>query len=236
MSKHLSGKGPLEKKRGQFFLIGLVIALAATLSAFEWTTYSDYVRSELPLITCGWAPIEQDIISTFRKKEITRPAVQDRSNPEIVIGDDNDNTKTDRKIDDPSDLPDLEILGLLGLEEGEEVVIEDTIILIPQVTEYPEVYPQFPGGDLARVQFLGNNVDYPELPLAEGIQGTVYVEFIVSERGDLYDFKVIHGVNHYLDKEAMRALQQMPDWVPGKQGERNVPVRMRLPVKFTLID
>lgn len=66
------------------------------------------------------------------------------------------------------------------------------------------------------------------------IEGTVHVSFIVSKNGSISDVKVLRGISSECDKEAVRVVQMMPAWKPGKQNGRNVNVRFILPLKFRL--
>ena len=66
------------------------------------------------------------------------------------------------------------------------------------------------------------------------IQGTIYVGFVVNEKGKVTNVTVLRGVDPLLDKEAIKVIQGLPDWKPGKQSGKNVKVRMQVPIKFQL--
>ena len=97
-----------------------------------------------------------------------------------------------------------------------------------------EEMPEYPGGEPARVKFLQDNVNYPPSAQKRGIQGTVYITFIVDEKGDVIKAKVLRGVGGGLDEEALRVVKKMPRWKPGKQAGKNVKVRFNMPIRFTL--
>ncbi|MBL7964102.1 MAG: energy transducer TonB [Flavobacteriales bacterium] len=99
-----------------------------------------------------------------------------------------------------------------------------------------EQMPQFPGGEEALLRYLNNTVQYPEMEAKAGIQGKVYVQFTVGKEGSISDVKVMRGVQNGpgLDREAVRAIQAMPKWSPGKMNGRPVSVRYTLPVIFML--
>jgi len=92
----------------------------------------------------------------------------------------------------------------------------------------------YPGGDGARIEFLHGNLKYPEEAKELGIQGKVYVTFIVEVDGSLSDVRVLRGIGGGCDEAAVKAVKKMPEWMPGKQ--RGVPVRVQfnLPINFVL--
>lgn len=113
----------------------------------------------------------------------------------------------------------------------------------PKVIETPvqaeiftvvEEQPGYPGGEEARIAYLQQNIKYPEEAKELGIQGKVFVTFVVEVDGSITDVRVLRGIGGGCDEEAIRVVKSMPKWVPGKQ--RGVPVRVQfnLPIKFTL--
>lgn len=97
-----------------------------------------------------------------------------------------------------------------------------------------EDMPKFPGGDKALLQFLRDNVKYPEAEAKKGIQGRVIISFIISKEGKVTNPTVVRGVDPALDNEALRVINAMPLWTPGIQ--RGVPVNVKytVPVNFRL--
>lgn len=102
------------------------------------------------------------------------------------------------------------------------------------VFDVVEVMPQFPGGQIAMLQYLMKNMKYPEQAMKEGIQGRVAVRFIVEKDGSISDVKPVLSVHPLLNKEAVRVVKSMPKWTPGKQNGKPVRVRFNLPVMFKL--
>ena len=94
--------------------------------------------------------------------------------------------------------------------------------------------PQFPGGNVARMNFLRDNIIYPLSARKSGIQGTVYVTFVVEPDGSLTDARVLKGIGGGCDEEVIRIIKLMPKWEPGKQDGIPVRVQFNMPVKFTL--
>ncbi len=94
--------------------------------------------------------------------------------------------------------------------------------------------PSFPGGDAARKKYLARNLRYPSQAAEDGIQGTVYVSFVVKTNGSLSDIKIIKGIGGGCDQEALRVVKKMPAWNPGYQNGRKVAVLFNMPVYFKL--
>lgn len=97
-----------------------------------------------------------------------------------------------------------------------------------------EQMPEFPGGELALRKFLANSVKYPVIAQENGIQGKVFVNFVVDTNGGISNVKIARGVDSSLDKEAIRVIRSMPKWIPGKQGGRAVRVNFTVPINFVL--
>jgi TonB family protein len=103
-----------------------------------------------------------------------------------------------------------------------------------QVYKVVEQMPEFPGGDLALRTYIGKEVKYPDDAIKAGIQGKVYVTFVVSKDGKVINPKIIRSASPRLDKEALRVIGSMPKWIPGKQKGKNVDVSYTLPISFAL--
>ena len=97
-----------------------------------------------------------------------------------------------------------------------------------------EVMPQYPGGQIAMLKYIMENMKYPEQAMKEGIQGRVAVRFIVEKDGSISDVKPILSVHPLLNKEAVRVVKSMPKWSPGKQNGKPVRVQLIVPIMFKL--
>jgi len=125
-----------------------------------------------------------------------------------------------------------------------EAKVDSTVIQykakMETTSEFPEVFdvveqmPEFPGGPEALMQFLTENVCYPEAALKAGVQGRVLVTFIVDTEGRVNNAKVVKKVSDDLDAEAIRIVGSMPRWKPGKQNGKVVRVRYTMPISFRL--
>lgn len=97
-----------------------------------------------------------------------------------------------------------------------------------------EVMPEFPGGMGEMMNFLGSNIKYPRSSMEANVSGTVYVGFVVDRTGNVEDVHVIKGVEDALDTEALRVVNEMPNWTPGIEAGENVSVKFTLPITFKL--
>lgn len=97
-----------------------------------------------------------------------------------------------------------------------------------------EQMPSFPGGMGALNSYLHNNVRYPTVAQENGVQGRVVVSFVVERDGSITDVQVARSVDPSLDKEAVRVINSMPKWQPGKQNGSSVRVKYNVPVNFKL--
>lgn len=102
------------------------------------------------------------------------------------------------------------------------------------VFDIVEVMPQYPGGQIAMLKYIMENIKYPEQAMKEGIQGRVTVRFIVEKDGSISDVRPVLSVHPLLNKEAVRVVESMPKWSPGKQNGKPVRVRFNVPVMFKL--
>ncbi|MBO9154831.1 energy transducer TonB [Chitinophaga sp. GCM10012297] len=103
----------------------------------------------------------------------------------------------------------------------------------PQV--FVEIMPEFPGGEKALAAFLNRNIRYPAAASEIGVEGTVFVKFVVGADGEISNVELVGAKKGAgLDEEALRVVRKMPDWKPGRQNGRNVAVYFNLPIRFVL--
>jgi protein TonB len=94
--------------------------------------------------------------------------------------------------------------------------------------------PQFPGGDAELLRFVNKSIKYPGIAQDNGIQGRVTCSFVINRDGSVTDAEVVRGVDPSLDKEALRVINTMPNWTPGKQRGKPVRVKYTIPITFRL--
>ena len=122
----------------------------------------------------------------------------------------------------------------------EEPQSDDPIAEAPkddsEVFAVVEEQPQFPGGNVAMMKFLADNIKYPVEAQEKGLEGRVIANFVVEKDGSITDLKIVRGIDPLLDNEALRIIKMMPDWEPGKQKGEKVRVRFTLPTVFKLME
>jgi protein TonB len=97
-----------------------------------------------------------------------------------------------------------------------------------------EKMPEFPGGDLALRKYIAANIHYPKDAQENGVQGKVYVNFIVTKTGAVGGAKIARGISPSLDAEALRVVNNLPKWTPGTQRGEPVNVQFTVPINFVL--
>ncbi|MDR1729817.1 MAG: energy transducer TonB [Prevotellaceae bacterium] len=218
-----SPKADLENKRSMFVLIGFVMVFALMYIGFEWTQSIKKIEvAEDPFA----AEEEEIIMNTTQDQpppEVQAPPPAQVIQDVLTIVDDNIETEEPVIVSQDDDTP-VEIPVVV---QQPEEVIEEIFVVV-------ETPPAFPGGDKARMEFLRKNMKYPTIAAETGIHGTVYVQFVVNKDGKIVDVTVVRGVHESLDKEAIRVVQLMPPWSPGKQQGKAVRTRFTLPIRFSL--
>ena len=223
-----SEKANLENKKLLFVEIGLVVSLAITLFAFEWTS----TETETAVLEDNTEVlVEEEMISTQMDTPPPPPAA-----PKIpVLSDQIDIVDDEIEIEDDMFM-NLEDDASLGVEimdyvEVEEEVVEEEAIPFQLVEEKPS----FQGGDANQFsKWVNSRLVYPEIAKENGVQGRVTLQFTVEKDGTVTKVKVLRGVDPSLDKEAVRVVSMSPKWKPGKQRDRAVPVTYTFPVIFQL--
>lgn len=218
-------KADLEKKRGLFVQIGLIVALAAMLVAFEWKTYD---AMQMDLGGRQAEAIEEEMIEITQQNKPPPPPAPPPTTTLINIVQDNIEIEDDFMIDaEANQLTEIPTYVPPAVTEEEEVAEAEIFTVV-------EDQPTFPGGDEARIRFLTNNIKYPQMARESSIQGTVYVTFVVERDGSVTDVRVLRGIGGGCDEEAIRVIKAMPKWIPGKQRGKPVRVQFNMPIKFTL--
>ncbi|MDO5446721.1 MAG: energy transducer TonB [Prevotellaceae bacterium] len=134
----------------------------------------------------------------------------------------------DVKGNDEENGKDIADLKTITVQAPPEEVKEEKIF------DVVEQMPDFPGGMSALMQYLSKHIKYPVVAEENGIQGRVIVTFVVEKNGSITDVQVVKSVDPSLDKEAVRVVKSMPNWIPGKQNGSAVRVKYTLPVTFRL--
>jgi protein TonB len=222
----------LESRRGLFMQIGAVVALTLSVVAFEWKSYEATAGSLGDLNVT----LEDEVIP-LTKTNTPPPPPPPPAPPEVLT-----------IVDNTMDIPETTL-------ESTETDQNEQVEIIEEVGENTEVFdfvsvenrPVFPGCErestedakfdcfqLKVRQFVAKETSYPTLARDMGIQGKVWVSFIIEKDGSIADVTIERGIDKSLDSEAVRVVKKFPSMIPAKVSGRSVRMRYSLPVNFTL--
>lgn len=136
--------------------------------------------------------------------------------------------KTIEGVDDGT----LVVISTPGEGPKDAKVVEDNNVY--GVFEALEVQPTFPGGMDKFYKYLNKSIRYPELAQQQGIQGKVFLSFIIEKNGALTDIKIERTLGYGTDEEAVRVLKGSPKWIPGVQNGKFVRVKYNIPISFAM--
>jgi protein TonB len=215
-------KADLEKLRGTFMAAGLLVSMVVVYAIINFKFY-EVSASELGQLVVE--QVEEEIIPITQQNTPPPPPPPPPAAPEII-----------QVVDDKTEVAEVEMVDTEAdattvveeFEVKEEVVEEEIFTIVESMPEFPG------GGQEALFKYLQKEMKYPQVAKENGIQGTVFVNFVVGKDGKIRDVKVLRGVNKMLDDEAVRVVKAMPSWSAGKQRGKPVSVSYNLPIKFTL--
>jgi protein TonB len=216
----------LEAKKGIFFEVGLIASLGLILAAFEWNSPVKRIW-----VTTSWEPVIEDVVikNTVIDAHKAQPNVIVA--PFIRIVDNNASITRDLMVDSeikPDEVqPEYFVPAPVQLDEEKSIAEETPFIVVERM-------PEFPGGMNALQNFIGQNIRYPSNAAESGIQGTVYLSFVVEKDGSISNIKTLRGIGGGCNEEAERVLRLMPGWKPVNQFGKPVRVAFTVPVVFKL--
>ncbi len=223
-----SPKAGLEKSKGLGILMGLVISLAMLFVGFEWGTQEKNLQDYNGIPNICVEPII----------EITRPEAPPLPPPppvqqvaEVINVVENNMKASDNMLPSSEDTPDAgqkEIYLPPTVEVEEEKESSEEIFMVV------EEMPEFREGAVALMKFITQSIRYPVVAQENGIQGRVVCSFVVNKDGSIVDAEIVRGIDPSLDKEALRVINSMPKWKPGKQRGKPVRVKFTMPITFRL--
>ncbi|MBI1221894.1 MAG: TonB family protein [Bacteroidetes bacterium] len=213
----------IRKKTDIYFMIGLTVALGVTYAAFSYSS-SDKVDNSL-LVDQAVEEVEE-MTEITRQEQPPPPPPPPPQTIEVV--------EDDADVEE-SDIEDTEI----DQETVIEPIVQEQVEVVEQTKE-PEVFmvvedpPSFPGGDAAMFKYISDNLEYPPMARENNIQGRVVIQFVVDESGKITKAHVVKGIGWGCDEAALKVVNSMPRWKPGKQRNKPVRVQFMLPIRFVL--
>ena len=213
----------LTRKRGLFLSIGFAISILLVITAFDWKFYDAG-----NLVDLGQVRDDFEEMLEIPPTEQPPPPPPKIQQPEIIEVPDEEEIEEEIEID-------------LDVEIVEETVIEEIIIEeAPEEEEVEEIYtfveimPEPEIGFTAFYSYIAKNVKYPAQDRRLGLEGKVFIQFIIDKKGNIVDPKVVKGIGGALDEEALRVFKNGPKWKPGRQRGRPVILRMTIPITFKI--
>ena len=220
-----SPKASLEDKKLTYVLMGLVLVLSICYVAFEWTE-KEVTKYE---VTDTEFFFEEEIDIQQTTQETPPPPPPPAMQEVEVLNVVEDDVETETIEINTEDDKDVEVVIAPPVEAPVEEEEEEVIFVVV------ESIPEFPGGQQALFKYLAENVKYPVIAQENGIQGRVICQFVVNKDGSIVDVVAVRSSGEpSLDKEAIRVIQSMPKWKPGKQRGKPVRVKYTVPVNFRL--
>lgn len=221
-----SPKADLEKKKGLYLEIGLVVILALSIFALNFKNY-DNDKVEISQRTV-LDEMEETVIQTAEDTPPPPPPETPEVTTELTIVED------DAVIENELGIIDMSEKNAVNEEVVQVVVEEEVEEVEEEIFTVVENDPEFPGGMEALYKYLAQNIKYPQLARDNNITGKVYVTFVVERDGSIANPKVLRDIGGGCGAEAIRVIKSMPKWTPGKQRGKAVRVQFNLPVNFSL--
>lgn len=236
-----------------FIVVLIITAIVAVLPQL-YGVMEDLTKKDLgpmeEMVELSVLPIEEQVPeeSIIKQEEVPPPPAMKSTIqfvPPVITKDEevteNDFMRTQEEL--KSSVLQISIADVMGTDEQHGIDISDLrqakVVVEEKIEddkplEFAEQAPSFPGGLEALSKFLSENIKYPITAQENGIQGKVIIKFVVSKTGDISNIQIFRGVDTSLNKEAVRVVQAMPKWIPGKQKGKAVDVYFTLPVEFRL--
>ena len=225
MEEKKSPKANLENKKLMFIQIGMIISLLVAWLAFEHKSYDK--REIDPSLLNREVVIDEEMVEiTKQEEQKPQPVEVPKQTTQLEIV--NDDVETE-DIEINADVQQDEVIEeYVAPEVVEEEVVEQEIFQIV------EEMPSFPGGEGKLLEYVATHIKYPQIARETGIQGRVFIGFVVEPDGSISNVKLLRGIGGGCDEEAMRVIKSLPKWKPGKQRGKAVRVSYQIPVLFKL--
>ncbi|MBE6332376.1 MAG: energy transducer TonB [Bacteroidales bacterium] len=221
----------LESRKTTYVLTGLVGILAILFVGLEWANTSRRISS----IAARNDVVEEEEEIVMTVQNNTPPPPPPPPMPDVI-----------EQLTVVEDDVEIEEIEMQSLEDDNNTVVEvvdlsaDSGPSEEEETEGNQIFtvveqqPEFPGGEAALMAYIKKNLKYPAFAAENGIQGRVTLSFTVEKDGSIANIEVMRSPAEELSKEAIRVVQSMPKWKPGKQRGKAVRVKYVLPVTFRL--
>ncbi len=208
-----------------FMQIGMIISLLVAWLAFEHKSY-DKREIDPSLLNREIAVDEEMVEITKQEEPKPQPVEVPQQTTQLEI------------VDDDVETQDIEINAEVEqnevIEEYVPVEVEEEEVVEQEIFQIVEEMPSFPGGEAELLKYVATHIKYPQIARETGIQGRVFVGFVVEPDGSVSNVKILRGIGGGCDEEAVRVIKSLPKWKPGKQRGKAVRVSYQIPVLFKL--
>lgn len=234
----MTANDELRSQKSTNILIGFVLAFAALFVAFEFTQREVKVVEDNDKIYDF--KIEEDMIPITQQQEMMAPPPAAAPTVMEIINEVDDDTELPEEEVETTEEVNQAITAVVGTGAPSAVVASGPVGPVVEVDDDDRIYEvveenaQFPGGDEACMKWLVEHLKYPAICQEQGVQGRVFVSFVVNKDGSIVDVEIKRSPDNNLSKEAERVVKSMPKWKPARQGNRTVRSRFNLPVMFRL--
>lgn len=234
----MTANDELRSQKSTNILIGFVLAFAMLFVAFEFTQREVKVVEDNDKIYDF--KMEEDMIPITQQQEMMAPPPAAAPTVMEFINEVEDDTELPEEEVETTEEVNQAITAVVGTGAPSAVVASGPVGPVVEVDDDDRIYEvveenaQFPGGDEACFKWLSEHLKYPAICQEQGVQGRVFVSFVVNKDGSIVDVEVKRSPDANLSKEAERVVKSMPKWKPARQGNRNVRSRFNLPVMFRL--
>ena len=238
MSAYMTANDELRSQKSTNILIGLVLAFASLFVAFEFTQREVKAVEDNDKIYDF--KMEEDMIPITQQQEMVAPPPAAAPTVMEFINEVEDDTELPEEEVETTEEVNQAITAVVGTGSPSAVVPTGPVGPVVEVDDDERIYEvveenaQFPGGDEACMKWLAEHLKYPSICQEQGVQGRVFVSFVVNKDGSIVDVEIKRSPDPNLSKEAERVVKSMPKWKPARQGNRTVRSRFNLPVMFRL--
>jgi periplasmic protein TonB len=202
-----------------FLLLGMAFSLTLMLSAFHWS--AELAEAQQPR---HWHDEPQRIDIEVIQMQLPKPTEARAARASAQA---NHTAVSFEPLPDGVDLPEIPSFDLPEVAPEPDASDGDFVPL-------GEAFPVFPGGDAALLRYLSENARYTTAARENGVQGIVYISFVVKADGSIGEVTVLRGLGFGLDEMAIKIVKAMPRWQPGYQGGKAVAVNYNIPIRFSL--
>ena len=240
MSAYMTANDELRSQKSTNILIGLVLAFASLFVAFEFTQREVKAVEDNDKIYDF--KMEEDMIPITQQQEMVAPPPAAAPTVMEFINEVEDDTELPEEEVETTEEVNQAITAVVGTGAPSAVVPTGPVGPVVEVDDDERIYEvveenaQFPGGDEACMKWLAEHLKYPSICQEQGVQGRVFVSFVVNKDGSIVDVEIKRSPDPNLSKEAERVVKSMPKWKPARQGNRTVRSRFNLTVMFRLIN